>query len=205
MKIPKFYSNLPDNNHCMQACLMIILNTLVGKITWDEINKLTEYNDDLYSWSVVGAKVLADKISGARLISSSLDYKKFADLGEQYLKRVWKREWYDLQKRHASPNFLREHEAAKKLVVRGLSEYKKLVTKEEIKDYLKHGLIIALIDPHVVENTPGSSGHFVVVYANKNMNFLLHDPGLPPRKRWTVNQDVFMRAYKGDIIVIPKT
>lgn len=204
MRQPKFYSNLQDDNHCMQASLMIVLNTLAGKTTWNEVNKLTEYKDNLYSWSVVGAKVLNDKIPGTRLIGT-LDYKKFANDGERYLKDVWGQEWYDLQKKHASPNFSKEQESAKKLVKKGLTKRKKFVAKKDIKDYLKNNLIIALIDPHVIKNTPGSSGHFVVVYTSKSTNFLLHDPGLPPQEQWTVDQDVFMKAYRGDIIIIPKS
>lgn len=204
MKPPKFYSNLPDNNHCLQASLMIVLNTLAGKTTWDQINKLTGYQDGLYSWSVVGAQILADIIPGTKLISHLLDYDKFAKKGDEYLKSIWSPEWYQLQKRNASPNFSREQEATKKITGKKLYEYKKFITMENIKKYLKNNLIITLIDPHVITGVPGSSGHFVVVFDHKNDNFLLHDPGLPKHENWQVNQEIFMKAFRGDIITVPK-
>lgn len=204
MKPPKFYSNLPDNNHCLQASLMIVLNTLSCKTTWNEINKLTRYQDGLYSWSVTGVQVLVAKIPGTKLISSNLNYNRFAKEGNKYLKKTLSPEWYELQKRNASPNFSEEQETTKKITEKKLSKYKKLITMGNIKGYLKNNLIIALIDPHVITGILGSSGHFVVVYDHKNDNFLLHDPGLPQHENWQVNQKIFMKAFRGDIITVPK-
>lgn len=204
MKPPKFYSNLPDNNHCLQASLMIVLNTLADRITWNKINKLTGYQDGLYSWSVVGAQVLVDRVPGTKFISCGLNYSQFAEKGDKYLKSILPPKWYQLQKGHASPNFSHEQKATKKITERKLYEYKKFITMENIKRYLKNNLIIALIDPHVITGIAGSSGHFVVVYDHKNDNFLLHDPGLPQHENWQVNQKIFMKAFRGDIITVPK-
>jgi hypothetical protein len=201
---PKFYPNLADNNHCMQASIMMVLNTLYGDTSWDEVNKLTNYENNLYSWSVVAADVLNDKMPGTILISSGLDYGKFAEKGEEYLRSIWSSAWYNLQKEHASSKFQREQNAVKNLDKKGLSKYQKYITKGEIIDYLKDHYLIALIDPHIIKNTPGHSGHFVVIYDSVKENFYIHNPGLPPQPGWIVNHDLFMQGFKGDLIIIPK-
>jgi hypothetical protein len=188
----------------MQASMLMALNSLYGNITWKEINKLTDYDDNLYSWSTVAADVLNDMIPGTLLISNSLNYEKFAEKGEGYLKRALSpQSWYELQKAHASPNFLKEQQSAKRLIKKGLSRYQS-VTTEDIINYLKHYLVIALVDPHIIKNTPGYSGHFVVIYDSIENNFYIHDPGLPPQPEWIVNHNLFMKGYKGDLIIVPK-
>jgi len=188
----------------MQASIMIVLNTLVGKTPFAEVNRLTEYKDNLYSWTVVGARVLAEKIPGTKLITSGMDNRNFAKEGEAYLKTIWGQEWYDLQKRYASPNFSKEQDAAKKLVAKKLYKYERGITKKNLLTYLKDHMLIVLINPHVITHSPGTAGHFVVVYGVSGTDFLIHDPGLPPHEAWNVDQDLFMKAYRGDIIVVPK-
>jgi hypothetical protein len=203
-KPPKFYSNLEDNNHCMQASMLIVLNSLHNNVSWKEINKLTDYDNRYYSWSTVGANALNDRIPGTLIISSGLDYKKFAEEGEEYLKKVMSPAWYKLQKAHASPNFSKEQKEAIKIVKKGLGKYQKSITKIDIVNYLKKYLIIALVDPHIIKNTPGQSGHFVVIYDSTKNSFRIHDPGLPPQSKWKVDHDTFMRGFKGNLIIVPK-
>lgn len=101
-KKPEFYPNWEDDNHCLQAAVMIVLNSADSRIDWEAVNQLTQYEDGLYSWASKAAVVIAERISGTRLIGA-FDYRKFAEQGTNYLKECWDQSWYDLQSQHASP------------------------------------------------------------------------------------------------------
>ncbi len=112
-------------------------------------------------------------------------------------------EWFALQKRYASPGFQREQEETRSFLQNGVFEQKNL-SLQDIQSLLPDNLLIALVNSRKLANQPGESGHFVVVYKKDQDTFTLHDPGLPPRKAWTVGSLDFMRAYEGDMIVVPK-
>src|SRR5258706_13099499 len=112
---PGFFENWPDDNHCLQASLMMVLNTLGHNVSWDDVNAGTEYQDDLYTWSIQGAAMLAKRIPGVKLCSD-FNYRRFAADGVAYLERRWRKEWFDVQQQHASPGFAREQKAASAFV-----------------------------------------------------------------------------------------
>lgn len=203
MKIePKFYKNWDDDNHCLQASVMMVLNTLNGAVDWNEVNDMTEYEDGLYSWSSAAAVMLAKRIAGVKL-KSEFDYREFAINGEDYLKKHWVVEWFNKQKENASSGFQREQNFAKKLISENLFE-KGNIGKKEVERLLKENLIIALVDPYKLAGKNGVAGHFVLTYGEDADNFLLHDPGLPPMPSWKVNKDSFIKAFRSDLIIIPK-
>ena len=199
---PKFYQNWEDNNHCLQASVMMVLNTLNGPVDWEEVNRMTGYENGLYSWSSKGTVALAKYIAGTKM-KSNLDYKEFATRGEDYLKDYWSAEWFNKQKENASSSFRREQDFAKELITENLFE-KGSVEKKEIKSLLRRSLIIAVVDSRKLAGKEGAAGHFVVVYGENNNNFLLHDPGLPPRLSWAVDKDSFIKAFKNELIIVPK-
>lgn len=200
---PKFYSNLPDNNHCLQAVVMMVLNSLVGETTWDEVNRITDYEEGLYSWTPRAAVALDQKIKGVKLISK-LDYGTFAKHGESYLRQFMSPEWFELQSFHASEAFKREQQAAIDCVSQNLFEHLLTITQKDIYEWLKDHLLIALVNSKVLKEEPGAAGHLVVVYTEENEKIFLHDPGLPPHPSWAVPVDRFMKSFKGDVILVPK-
>lgn len=118
MKVePKFYENLKDNNHCLQAAVMMVLNTITAEISWEEVNKITEYENNLYSWTPRTTVALAEKIPGTILISS-MDHYQFAKQGEEYFRKYNNnsQKWLAKQKEHASPGFNKEQRAAQEVV-----------------------------------------------------------------------------------------
>lgn len=201
--VPKFYPNYSDNNHCLQAALMMILNTLIGKTSWTIVNKETKYDKSLYSWTIIGAKVLSDRIKGITLVST-LDYNKFANEGEEFLKSYWRDhiDWYSLQKQHASLGFKKEQKAAQDFLKSGIFIFKQL-TREEIGDLLKSNYLVTMIGVGKLPNGRWSETHFVLVYDQNEESFFLHDPGLPAKESLEVPKDKFMEAFKDDAIIIP--
>lgn len=200
---PKFFSNTEDGNHCLQASIMIVLNTLGHEISWEEVNKMTQYKDGLYSWTPRGVVALAEKIPGTKIISN-FDYKEFASDGLSYLRECWRPEWFEKQKENASKGFKREQNFAKELIQReNLFEHRN-IKKEEIENLLNGNLVIALVNSKKLRGESGEAGHFVVVYAENGDDFVLHDPGLPPVEAWGVSKSLFMQAFENELISIPK-
>ena len=111
MKALKFQSNRSDDNHCLQACVKMALNTLYRKTSWDKINEVTHYKEGLYSWASAAAVAISKKIPGTKVISM-LDYRSFCEKGEEYLREIWDQEWFETQKIMASAGFKREQEDA---------------------------------------------------------------------------------------------
>lgn len=204
MKIePKFYKNWKDDNHCLQAAVMMVLNTLDGPVKWEEVNKATRYENGLYTWTIAGVLALAERISGI-IFYSTMDYQQFAERGEEYLREYWENspEWFKLQEQHASLGFSKEQSIAKELILRRLFEKRRL-TKYELEVLLANHLLIVLADSGLLSGGE-TEGHFILLYDQKGGEFLIHDPGLPPRPAWAVDKDQFMEAFRDDVIVVPK-
>lgn len=205
MKTLKFQSNWPDDNHCMQACVKMVLDSLFKKTSWDKVNEMTHYQDSLYSWTPAGAVAINERISGVRMIST-LDYQSFADRGEDYLKELWREDqkWFERQKKMATLGFKRERKDAQYLLSHNIFEHRE-ITKEEIERLLKDGyLIIAIVNADLLAGREGSSGHFVLLYKQEGDDFIIHDPGLPPQEAWRMKKDKFMSAFRREAILIPK-
>ncbi|KKU93147.1 MAG: Protein translocase subunit SecA [Parcubacteria group bacterium GW2011_GWA1_49_26] len=200
---PKFYQNWEDDSHCLQSSVMIVLNTLNRKVTWDEVNKMTDYEDGLYSWVPRAVVALAERIPGTRHISV-MDYGKFAEKGEEYLKEFMPGEWFEDQKRNASVGFQKEQKAAQDLIQKNLLEQKVRFTKEDFESLLDKHLLIALVNGKKLAQLEGNVGHFVVVYGQDEENFIIHDPGLPAREAWKAQKDLFLHAFQGELILVPK-
>lgn len=196
----KFYKNFRDDNHCLQAALMMVLNT-VNRASWDEVNRMTQYEENLYSWTPAAVVGLAGRIPGSRLISG-IDYGQFAERGEEYLKESMGQQWFELQQEHASPEFQKEQIAAKRLVEKGLTE-RKIIQKGDIEELLKRHLLIALVDAGKLTDQDWSSGHFVVIHDHDEESFYINDPGLPPRKNWRVDKEKLIEAFKDELIIVP--
>lgn len=199
---PVFYENWPDNNHCLQASMMSVLNSTGHTVSWDEVNRETQYQNGLYSWNIAGADAISKRIPGTVFVSP-LDYRAFSEKGEEYLRGYMRPEWFQLQKNHASPGFKKEQEQAKNFLRSGVFEHGGM-SLEKIERYFPDHLLIALVNADRLDNKPGNAGHSVVVYKKDHDSFTLHDPGLPPKKGWVVSHQQFMSAFEGDMIVIPK-
>lgn len=200
MKIPKFYQNQPDNNHCLQATVMMALNTIDSPITWEEVDQITQYEEGLYSWPASAVVALSNKIPNTRIISD-MDYVRFAEEGEEYLKEYFHPDWFNLQKSKASPGFQKEQSAAKKLEKKIVQ--KNIIHQNTVEELLSENLLIALVDVGELSGKNKPSGHFVVVYGQNGNGFFIHDPGLPPQQGWQVNKEKFMVSTRNTFIVIP--
>ena len=199
--IPVFYSNKPDDNHCLQASLLIVLNSLGYSVSWKEINRLTSYDSRYYSWTITAASIISQYIPKAKFMTR-IDYRKFADQGEQYLKQIWDENWFNTQQSHASPGFIREQNFAKNFKGNYVLLSKKPTVKK-LTSLLKGNFLIALINPYIIRGEDGAAGHFVVVYSKFKNNFVYHDPGNPPIKGARSECEIFLKAMSDEFLVVP--
>ncbi|MBI3305255.1 hypothetical protein HYZ80_02970 [Candidatus Parcubacteria bacterium] len=186
--------------HCLQAAVMMMLNTLDGPVSWEEVNAMTKYEEGKYSWTPVAAVALAERIPGVKMMSN-LDYHQLADRGEEYLREYWNPAWYQDQKQYASAGFAREQQFAKALVAKSLFEHRRITT-DEIERLVVNNLLIAVVNANKLAGEPGAAGHFVVIYEDLGDALELHDPGLPPRPEWQVDKNAFMAAFQNEAIIV---
>ncbi len=198
---PKFYKNLDDNLHCLQAALLTALNSAGFNFTWEDMDEFTEFDKKLYSWGSVAVANIHKLVPGIKFYSSN-DHRKFAEEGEEHMKKEMDPKWFEVQKKHASAGFIRERRASKYIADHNLAIRDKVdlgVISRSLDDYFA----IALID--VGEIDGGSSGgHFLVIFDQTEDTFIAHDPGLPPKENWNIRKDLFMKAFKKSLILIPK-
>lgn len=198
----QFIRNQDDDNHCLQASLMMAASAVGHPISWVEVDQLSSYDANYYTWAPTVIEPFSKVVPGSKLISS-IDYQAFSEHGESYLKQSWSLDWFTLQQNHSSPNFKKEQEAAKYAIAKGLIQ-KKTCKLADLENLLKDNLIVVLVDAGKLEGKDYSSGHYVLVYGSDDKNFTIHDSGLPGHKKWNVDKKSFISSFRGDVIVVPK-
>jgi uncharacterized protein len=201
---PEFYRN-EDNNHCLQASIMIVLNTLLEeKLSLEEVDNKTKYEDGKWTWGIAGVLAISSKVGNTKLLTNNLDYNIFVSRGAEYLKETWGEDYYDSQKNYSSNNFIKEQELAKSVLERKLWESKN-IDQSLIDQLLDSNMLISFIDPECLRSGIKSNyRHWVVLFDKNNIEFILHDPGMPPCKGMLVNKENFFKAFRGDLILVPK-
>src|ERR1700674_1308517 len=203
---PLFCENLPDNLHCCQCCIRMVLAAFGQDMALDEIDAALQFQPGLFTWTISAAALLAERIDGVA-IYSELDYRRFAEEGEAYLTEYWSPDWYSNQKQHASPNFERERKEATEVIHKARFENRRL-SNDEIYQILSRGdLVIASLDHAILNGTPITFGHTVVAYGVSGPDVRLHDPGPPATKSRRVKWLTFIKALRAaaELVVISRS
>lgn len=198
---PIFVGNQTDDNHCLQAALLIVLNSLGRRTDWSEIESLTSFDPGLYTWTVCGAAVLANLRPGSKLVAE-WDYGRFAAEGESYLMAVWSPEWLAVQRAHASQGFEKERAWAEAICKAGALETRRPALAEIIESF-KANIVIALVNSAVLYDHGVKGGHYIVLFGADDKNLFVHDPGLPPRAAIKISKEKFERASRHETIIVP--
>jgi hypothetical protein len=203
---PKFFEN-SDNNHCLQASVLMCVNSLGRKMSFKEIDELIGYNKSLYTWLIQATNQLQKMFPGVKFMSN-LDYKKISVNAEKYLKNKWKNslEHYNDQESHALPHFTNVQNSSKEFLKNGgtYEKISKKCTKSQLSNFLEENLVIMWVNWNKLYDQPGSKGHFVVVFSEKDSYFIIHDSGQPPRIGKKVKKDRLLEAGGNDLVLIPK-
>lgn len=201
---PPFYPN-SDNNHCLQCTIRMAHNFISEeKISEDVVDQETEYNPELWTWTVAGARFLSKRFSGVQLVTAqSFDYQQFFEKGEEYLKTAWANGRLEQQRHHASSGFEKERRIAKEFLQAGTVELVQF-TESLIETRLINSLLIPQVSYHALYEQPGAEGHFVLLYKAGINVFEFHDPGLPGRPHQTVSKKKFLNSFHGELIAVPR-
>ncbi len=192
--IVPFYSNTPDNTHCWQAALKMVIKYFQPdkEYSWEELDKYTEKIGDLWTWPSAGTLWLSELGYLVKDIEV-FDYKRFVTEGTIYIYKEFGEEVGKAQEMHA--DMKQGVVLAKKLIERSLWT-KEIPTLQEIKTLLNKGyLVICNINAQTVNNKQGYVGHFVVVKGFDDNQLILHDPGSPPQENRKINYESFEKAW----------
>jgi hypothetical protein len=192
LEVP-FFSNTPDDFHCFQAALRMVLAYHFPTKTydWKKLDRLTAHTAN-YTWPSAGLLYCASIGLEVRLMDG-YDYKRFAIEGYDYLVEIAGKEVADDQQRNS--DLAQEMEYAKKLLSIIPAE-KKIPSLENLRECLLQGrLVICNVNSRTLNVQGGYAGHFVVVIGLNDEGVWLHDPGLPAIENRLVTWDEFDRAW----------
>jgi hypothetical protein len=190
---PTFCRN-PDNVHCLQACVKMILETAVvsGYEEFDALDRLTGKRNGLWTWPACTLVEMKNLGFEVRYVTD-FDYDRFSREGESYLY-----EWYSpseakSQVQHSDVPY--EQGMAATLVEHiTMSSGADFNTASEL---LSEGfLLIANVNWKALYDRIGYTGHYVLVYRIDDGSVTYHDPGKPARPSHTKSFLEFDRGWQ---------
>lgn len=192
-KIP-FYSNTPDDTHCFQASLKMIIKYFWPSedYSWEELERITAKVEGLGTWPTSGLIWLQEKGLKIKNIES-FNYDKFIQLGGQYLIEEYGEEVGNWQIK--ASNIKQEIELAK-IFIEVIDTEKKIPEIEDIQQLmLENYVIMANVNSMALDNANGYVGHFVIIKGFDEHGFIINDPGLPGREDHKVDFGLFEKAW----------
>lgn len=192
LEVP-FFSNTPDNYHCFQAALRMVLAYYVPTriYDWEELDRLTAHTAN-YTWPSAGLLYCASMGLDVRLIDG-YDYKRFASEGYDYLLELVGKEVADDQERNS--NLAQEMRYANELLS-VIPTDKRIPAFDDLREHLQAGaLVICNVNSCALRGQQGYAGHFVAVIGVNDDGVWLHDPGLPALENTFVSWEQFDRAW----------
>jgi len=193
LKVP-FYSNTPDDTHCFQAVIRMVLKYFLPdqEYSWKQLEKMTAKKKGLWTWPMQGLMNLK-KIGFDVVNMEDFDYGRLSKEGNSYLIEKFGKEVGKSQIKHS--DIPQERKIAKEFVKVFGSETK-LPTITDIKKLLRKGyLVVCNVNFKALDGKSGYSGHSVLLFGFDRENLYLHDPGLPPRKNRKVPIKRFIKAW----------
>lgn len=197
MKIDKkvsFYSNTPDDTHCFQAVVKMLLKYYFPKenYSWEQLDNITAKVKDLWTWPMAGFLWLKEKGLEVRMIEI-FDYGEFAERGKDYLREFYGEDVAKAQIKHS--DIQQERKLAKEFIKKVKIE-NRLPDVQEIKNLLTDNYIISCnVNSRRLNNKDGYAGHFVIIKGFDNKHFFIHDPGLPPLENRKITCAKFHEAW----------
>lgn len=189
-----FYSNTPDNTHCFQATLKMVLKYFLPRedYSWEELDTLTNKAKDLWTWPMAGMLGMKEKKFDVIDIEV-FNYLRFVEEGTKYLVEFIGQEAAREQEEHSD---IRQAQIDSEKFIQKIVPRLELPEQQTIMDYLdRRYLPVCLVNSYALSGKDGYAGHFVLIKGYKDNSFILHDPGLPPQENRTVDLATFNAAW----------
>jgi hypothetical protein len=192
LEVP-FFSNTPDNFHCFQAALRMVLAYYIPGRTydWEELDRVTAHTAN-YTWPSAGLLYCAS-IGFILRVIDDLDYERFCLEGYDYLVELAGKEIAEDQR--INSDLPQEMRYAKQLIAT-LPVEKRIPSRIDITECLEKGmLVVCNVNLSALDNKAGYTAHFVVAIGANDRGIWLHDPGLPPRQNEFIQWNRFEPAW----------
>lgn len=193
-RIP-FYPNTPDDTHCYQAALKMVLKYFLPdkEYSWDKLEKLTAKVEGLWTWPTQGL-INLHKMGFNVVDIEDFDIYEFIKEGDKYLIKKYGEEVGSAQIKHG--DIEQEKRIYKEYLQLNLHQ-QRLPDIDDIEKLLEGGyLVICNVNSHLLNDETGYAGHFAVIYDYDGKCFFLHDPGLPPLEARKVTYEDFTKAWE---------
>ncbi len=147
------------------------------KIGWGDMEKMAGF-DDRPAWTVTIWERMANQGFDIRMIEA-FDYKRYAKEGQAYLQEYFSSEEYEYQVNHT--NILEISERIDDFLAKVAVETR-CPTLEDIDDMLADDRLVFLtLNSRVLNDKQGFVSHAVLVIGKEGEDYVVHDPGLPPK------------------------
>lgn len=189
-----FYANTPDDTHCFQAALRMLLKYFYPDedYSWQELDELSAKVKDLWTWPTAGLIWLKHKGLDVRVITP-FDYQAFIAEGGDFLISKYGKEVGQAQIEHS--DIAQERELAKQLL-QAVPIDQNIPTLADIISMVRQGYIVMCnVNSQVLNGRQGYVGHFVLVKGIADQMLVVHDPGLPPLENRLVSFQDFEKAW----------
>lgn len=195
---PPFYPNLPDQSHCLEACVKMILEAIppFKILDYQQIDEITGKLSlkARYSWPIKLYLELGEMGYEVKVIEN-FDYQEFANDPESYLIANFGEEIGKDQIENS--DLANETYYARKIVE---SPSVKLINKipemRDLIDSLEDGnLVICNVNQKILQGDSGYVGHFILIYGFGTNTLNVHNPGPPYMPNQELDIELFDRAW----------
>lgn len=195
MKIDIPYFQQPDNSHCFQACLKMILKYFFPKkdFTWKELDKICKKKKDKWTWPFA-ALVELKKMGLDVKYYDNFDFILFSKNGYDYLRKKFPSDVAETQINMSDMES--EIKNARIMIDEGIGKNIK-VKFDEIENLFEEGFVIKVaINSCIIHGMEGYASHSVVITDIENDFVTINDPD-PNRgsKDMKVNKELFIKSW----------
>ena len=192
LEVP-FFSNTPDNFHCFQAALRMVLAYYLPArpYNWEELDRVTAHTAN-YTWPSAGLRHCGSLGFNLRVIED-FDYQRFCEEGYGYLFELSGKEVAEDQRTNS--DLAQEMRCAKELVA-ALPIERRIPSRKDIIECLENEmLVVCNVNSCALDGKEGYNGHFVVAIGANDLGVWLHNPGFPPRQNEFIKWNRFEPAW----------
>lgn len=193
MKNVPFRANLPDELHCFEASVGMILAYFEGReYSWEELREITGKKEGLWTWPQHVMVELLGK--GYDVVDvEDFDFRAFIQNPLQFLKEQYGEEGAREQVAHS--DIEAEKRYAQEFLQHGKQEVR-IPDFSDIRSFLDKGYLVGcLLNSNALNGREGYVGHFVVVFDCNNEMITFHDPGSPPTPGRSIALKDFEKAW----------
>lgn len=189
-----FYANTPDNTHCFQAALKMVLQYFLPDkdFSWEELDKITAKQEGMWTWQMAGLLWMKD--NGFDVLDyENFNYEQFIKDGEDFLLKEYGEEVGRAMINHS---IVKEEIQYAQRLIKEVPIHTGEISLKDVQNVLANGYVpICLINSRKLNSKEGYVGHFVVVREVTEDSIILNDPGLPPQESRKVSKEDFERAW----------